>query len=179
MKKSLVFSVLFWTMCQAQNPKYDFLDQVGLIKGLLPNIAKVGVMVGPKDYETLIESMGTAQSQFGIQVIPIKLNNVTQKLPQYVKTAATGVVKNHDINALLFVTGEDGVTKSQVGIKFTAGALTKSGVPVFSADEKGLELGCLGQFVLSGDRWIMDVSSATAGELNVTIPSGDPQFVAK
>ena len=177
MKKGILLSILICTMGMSQSQKYDFLDQVGLIKGILPNVERIGVLIGPTDYDTLLESMGAAQTQYGITVIPIKLNNVKQKLPQYVKTAAVGVVKNHGIQVIMFVEGTDSVTKSPVGIKFTASALKKQKVPVFSPSDKALKVGCLGQFIMEGEQWKMKVSNEIAGEIGVTVPSGDPNFL--
>lgn len=160
-----------------QDAKYDFLDQLGLIKNLTPDIKTVGVMLGPTDYDLLITSMGAAQSQFGLKVIPIKLNNVKTKQAQYIKMAAIGVAKKYNIKALMFFHIKDKITSSQVGIKFTAGSLRKQGVSVFSSDEKALKLGCLGRFILKDDAWVMQVSKSTAGKLGVTIPSGDSEFL--
>jgi len=177
LKTGLLLGLLVCTMSFGQNQAYDFLDHIGLIKAVMPNIEKVGVMVGPQDYEILSKHMGVAQTQYGISLVPIRLNNVKKKLPQYVKTAATGVVKNHAIGALLFVQGEDDVTKSGVGIKFTAGSLAKKKVPVFSAHEKGNKLGCLGQFLLKDDQWVVQIRSSLVEKIGLTVPSGDPQIV--
>lgn len=176
MKKSLFFGLMIWGLCQAKDPSMDFLDQVGLIKSLLPDAKVVGVMVGPQDLAVLKNSIAQAQVQYGIKIVSIALSDVKQKLPQYVKMAAAGVVKTHGIQALMFVEGLDEVTKSQVGIKLTSGEMQKSGVPIFSANEKGLQLGCLGQFIQSGEEWIMNLSTESAEKLNVTVPKNDTKF---
>ena len=177
MKKGLLLGLLVCTMSFGQKQAYDFLDQIGLVKAVLPNAQIIGVMVGPKDYQSLIQHMGVAQTQYGINVIPIKLNDVRTKVPQYMKMAAIGVVKNHNIDALVFIEGQDNITKSGVGIKYTSGSLNKKKIPVFSSDEKANKLGCLGKFVLSDDQWTVHIDAVLAEKLGITIAYDDSQII--
>lgn len=149
----------------------DLMAQVSLIKATMPNVASIGVMVGPNDLDKVKESIAKAQSELGLKIVTVSVKDVRQKVGQYLRLAANGVVKNHGVQALIFVNGQDSITKNPLGIKMTSSGLSQSKVPVFTANEKGHSLGCLGQFNFDGSQWVVLIDSKTASKLEITLPS--------
>ncbi|PIE02791.1 MAG: hypothetical protein CSA81_05595 [Acidobacteria bacterium] len=179
MKKGFIIGLLLIPICFGQNKAYDFLDQIGLITATLPHVKRVGVMIGPNDYGDLIQHMGTAQTQYGVLIIPIKLNNIKGNGPQYmqhIKKLVKSAASKHHIDAIIFSEGSDSITKNSVSIRFCASALAKSKIPVFSPNKKALKLGCLGRFKIEGDQWVVSISSKTAAKYKLLIPEDDPQI---
>jgi len=179
LKRILLLGLLFGTMCTGQDARYDLIDQLALVKNLMPGVKKVGVMLGPADYKKLVSSIGPVQTQLGFTVIPIRLNNVAPKIPQlprYVSGVAGNVVAQHQLDAILFFHVEDRITKSDIGIQFTTRTLKKQKIPVFSANTKAKKLGCLGRLHLKDDTWVMYVNARLARSLHTVIPDGDTHF---
>jgi hypothetical protein len=180
LKRIILLGLLLGTMCTGQDARYDLIDQLALVKNLMPGVKKVGVMLGPADYKKLAGSIGPVQTQLGFMVIPIRLNNVAPKIPQlprYVSSVAGNVAAQHQLDAILFFHVEDRITKSDIGIQFTARTLKKQKIPVFSANAKAKKLGCLGRLHLKDDTWVMYVNARLARRLHTVIPVGDTNLL--
>jgi len=176
MKTSIIFTLLIGISSFAQDSGADLVTQIGLIKKLQPEISKIGVFLGPDDLESMKPFLLKAQTDHGVTIVTLALKEMRQKISQYIRVAANGAYKTHQVQALYFYNGKNMVTKSPVAMKVTGAEMKKNGVPIYSSNEKGLSLGCLGQFQKDGDQWVVWVKQDLAGELGINLPTDTNLF---
>ena len=155
--------LFFSTFALAQD---DLAFQVKLIKELMPDATRVGLLFNPTtDVDSMIMR---AIQETGIKVIKSPIASV--------RDVATAVrnLDRYDVDFVIMV--EERVVTSNNAIKYVVKQTVKKKIPVFTTSDNALTAGALGRLVNATGKWQMQVNGKVIRLFDITVPDANEDF---
>jgi ABC-type uncharacterized transport system substrate-binding protein len=152
-----IFLFLFFSGLQlpAQTDSYDLLDQVALVKGLMPQIKRIGVFLGPEDHPHIQKGLERIRIDLGVEVKAIRLTDAGQQMPAILRHNVVQLVETHQVQAVLVYSVRDAFLQEDWPAKAVVSTASKSGIPSFANFKRAGRLGAAGTFEFQGEWWIV------------------------
>ena len=158
--RKLIPLLFFSTFVHAQD---DLAFQVKLIKELLPDATRVGLLFNPtQDVDGLINR---AVAETGIKVIKSPIASVRDV------AKAVRNLSRYDVDFVIMV--EERIVTSNNAIKYVVKQTVKKKIPVFTTSDNAMKAGACGHLVNATGKWQMKVNGKVVSRFDITVPDSN------
>jgi len=155
----LLFSILAFSQA-------DLAQQTKIIKELIPNATRVGLVYNPStNIDSYIQEI---VAETGVRVVKAPVTSI-REVSQAVRS-----LDRYDVNFILLL--EERTVTSNNSIKFVVKQTVKKKIPVFTTAGNALSAGAYGQLVQEGGYWRIKINGKVAGRFDITVPEGNDKF---
>ncbi len=167
MKKLTLLFFAFGTL-NAMAQTYDLAGQLRIIRDLLPNSARLGMLYNPSrpNIEALISN---ASQDTGLVIIKSPVANARDM------TNAVRALTKYNVDFIFMI--DDKVITGAQTIKFVVKQTMNEKVPVFTTSENAFPGGAFGWLIENGSSWRIKINGNIRDKFNITIPNDTSKFV--
>ena len=164
------FSLILFLCVALHGFANDLVPQFLLIKELLPQSSRVGILFNPR-VSGINDQILNAASAAGLQAVKAPIKSIRE---------VSGAIRSLSQYKVDFIyLHEDKVISGATAIKFVVKQTVKKKVPVFSSAHTVFSGGAFGRLVKSGEGWQLHINGKVKNLFPIAIPENTKKFVIK
>ena len=153
--------------CGVFGQSVELSKQLSLIKDLLPQSTRMGILYDPSNTE-LPNQIDLAAQENGLMAIKASVQNIREV------SEALRAIKKYEVDFILIIDGTNVGTRSF--IRFVVRQSARSDTPVFSNSDKAPKAGAVGWITKNNNIWQIRLNGAVLGRYNLTVPENHARF---
>jgi putative ABC transport system substrate-binding protein len=147
--------------------EYDLAAQLRIIKDLIPNSTRLGVLYNPgrPNIDALISN---ASQDTGLVVVKSPVENTRDM------TNAVRSLSKYDVDFIFMI--EDKTVTGVGAIKFVVKQTMRKKIPVFTISANAFKGGAYGWIVENGSSWRIKINGSVQERFDITVPDNSALF---